>query len=116
MLTACALYTVRPFRPSDLDSLVNRDGTQVSHKVLAMQAMTGPSWTALSDDVPMGCAGVVLPWPGIGLCWMVVSDELGQHGLWLTRTVRTFLREVVRQHQLHRLEAVSVNGDNGRWL
>jgi hypothetical protein len=47
---------------------------------------------------------------------MVVSDELGQHGLWLTRTVRTFLREVVRQHQLHRLEAVSVNGDNGRWL
>jgi hypothetical protein len=116
MLTVCAVHQVRAFRPSDLDELVNRDGMQLGTAMTSQQALEGPAWTATADEVPIGCAGVVLPWPGIGLCWMLVTDQLGTQGLWLTRIVRRILRDVVRHHDLHRLEAVAVNGVNGRWL
>jgi hypothetical protein len=95
--------TVRGFRADDAAQVLNRDGRQLEMQALVRQAATG-------------CAGVVLLWPGVGSCWMIVTEELGTHGLWLTRTVKTFLREMIRVHDLHRLEASSVNGDNGRWL
>jgi hypothetical protein len=96
--------------------ILNRDGAQIDYRILCQQAAAGPSFTACVDQQPIGCAGVVLLWPGVGSCWMIVSEELGQHGLWLTRTVKTFLREIIRTHALHRLEAVSVKGENGQWL
>ena len=107
---------LRPFHRDDLHGLVNRDGAQVDEARLAQQAQAGPAFTAGLDARPLGGAGVLPDWPGVGLCWMVLSVEMGEHGLWLTRTVKYFLRDMVRIHGLHRLEAVSVNGDNGRWL
>jgi hypothetical protein len=108
--------TVRAFRAEDAEHLLNRDGTQLTRQAFLRQAASGPSFTACVDEQPIGCAGVILLWPGVGSCWMLVTDELSTHGLWLTRTVKTFLREMIRVHRLHRLEATSVNGDNGRWL
>ena len=108
--------TVRGFRADDAAQVLNRDGRQLEMQALVRQAATGPSFTACLDEHPIGCAGVVLLWPGVGSCWMIVTEELGTHGLWLTRTVKTFFREMIRVHDLHRLEASSVNGDNGRWL
>jgi len=108
--------TVRGFRATDAQCLLNRDGVQLDVAALVRQAAAGPSFTACVEDRPIGAAGVILLWPGVGSCWMTVTDELGQHGLWMTKTVKRFLREMIRVHQLHRLEASSVNGDNGRWL
>lgn len=118
MITATSTPTVRYFKPSDLDELVNRDGYQIPKSVLLMQANAGPSFTAVADGAVLGCAGLVMPWPGIGMTWMVLAEEIGPHGLWLTRTVNTFLQQMVETHGLHRLEAVALSGSmrNQEWL
>ena len=118
MLTATHTPTIRHFQPSDLDVLVNRDGPQIPKSVILLQASAGPSFTAVADGMVLGCAGLVLPWPGIGMAWMVLAEEMGPHGLWLTKTVKAFLHQMVQTHSLHRLEAVATFGSlrNQRWL
>jgi hypothetical protein len=95
---------------------MNRDGAQLCLDAFLRQAESGLSFTACLNGRPIGSAGVVILWPGVGSCWMVATDELVRHGFWLTRTVKRFLREIITAHGLHRIEAASVNGDNGRWL
>lgn len=109
---------LRPFRVDDVDMILNRDGQQVTSAAILEQAQHGPAMTAEVDGAPIACAGLVLPWPGIGMAWMVLSDEMSEHGVWLTRTVRNFLRDSIRTYDLHRLEAVAVEGmtRNHRWL
>lgn len=109
--------TLRPFQASDLDMIVNRDGQQVSNKALLAQALAGPSFTAVIEDRPIGCAGIVIPWAGVGMTWMILSEEMAEHGLWMYRTVRRFLDDMVRIHDLHRLEGVALidSERNQRW-
>jgi len=49
---------------------------------------------------------------------MSVSDDIAEHGLWLTRLTRAFLRDIIRVHRLHRLEAVALDESvrNQQWL
>lgn len=108
--------TVRSFRASDAEQLINRDGEQLDLAPFLRQAEAGVAFTACLDGRPIGSAGLIVLWPGVASCWMLVSVELGQHGLWLTRTTKRFLQEMIRVYGIHRLEANSVNGDNGRWL
>lgn len=109
---------LRPFRPSDVARIVNRDGGSVAIEAILEQATQGPAVTATVEDRPIGCAGMVLPWPGVGMAWMLASEEIGEHGLWLTRTVKAFLFDMVQIHHLHRIEAVAVvdNQVNQAWL
>ena len=116
MIAITTVPTVRSFRSSDAAQIMNRDGVQLELDAFLRQAEAGVSFTACVDGTPIGCAGVMILWPGVGSCWMVATDELVHHGLWMTRTVKRFLREMIRVYTLHRLEATSVNGDNGRWL
>lgn len=98
--------------------LVNRDGSQISREAILAQAMAGPAFTAVIDGRPLGCAGLVLPWPGVGMAWMKLGDDIGRHGLWLTRTVKRFLRDAIRIYHLHRIEAITLDGHhvNQQWL
>lgn len=110
---------LRPFRPSDLDALQNRDGEQGATKAMAHeQATGGPAFTAVVGDRVIGCAGIVLPWSGIGMAWMAIEPDLGERGLWLTRTVRRVLDDTQRACCLHRIEAVALADFevNQRWL
>jgi hypothetical protein len=106
--TMIAQPVLRPFRASDLDVIVNRDGEQIPKGVMLAQALAGPAFTAMLDKTPIGCAGMIIPWPGLGMTWMVLSEEIGNHGLWMYRTVRVFLDDMVRRHQLHRVEGVAL--------
>jgi len=65
----------------------------------------GPAFTAMVDDQPIACAGVILLWPGVGHAWVVVGDIKG-YGLWITRTVKHMLRDIIRGCDLHRVEAI----------
>lgn len=110
--------TLRAFRAEDLLAIVNRDGEQVPHEIIQRQAVAGTSFTACIDDRPIGCAGLVVVWPGVAITWMVLSEEACRYGIWLTRTVRTFLRTMQRVHDLHRIEALALQNSNcnQRWL
>jgi RimJ/RimL family protein N-acetyltransferase len=109
---------LRPFRGDDLTGLVSRDGGQVSVRTVLEQAALGPAFTGVLNGRPIGCAGMVRPWPGVGMVWMIVSDEIGAHGLWLTRTVKLFIRDMIRVYALHRVEAVALEESvqNRAWL
>ena len=108
-----------PFKADHLATLVNRDTAQRDPWTLAVEKQqSGPAMTGMLDDLVLGCAGVILPWPGMGLAWMVLGEKVGNHGIWMTKMVRRFLDDVIRCHSLHRLEAVVLadNERNQRWI
>lgn len=109
---------VRPFQVADARQILNRDAPDQDPVFTMQQADAGPAFTAWVGDRPIGCAGVVMAWPGVGMAWMTVSQEIAAHGLWLTRITRAFLRDIIRANGLHRLEAVVLddNTRNQQWL
>lgn len=110
--------TLRPFRADDLDALINRDGDQISRVMILRQAAMGPTMTAVVESRPLGCAGIALTWPGVGSAWMILADDAPQHALWLTSTVRSFLRAIQHINRLHRIEALALSESlqNQHWL
>jgi hypothetical protein len=118
MLVTTQTPIIRHFESADVQRILNRDGGQVPPQTILEQAACGPAWTAVLDGQPLGCGGLVLPWPGVGIAWMVLSEEIHQHPLWLTRTVKQFLVDMTRIHHLHRVEAVALEESetNQAWL
>ena len=110
--------TLRSFQEADAYVLRNRDGSFAGPEQVVAQARRGPAFTAEVDGRPIAAAGVVLLWPGVGSCWMIVSAELGPHGRWLTKMTRRFVTDIRRSLGLHRLEALalSTSDRNQRWL
>lgn len=109
---------MRAFQPSDAEAIANRDGRQSSTWNVLRQAQRGPSFTAVVDDRPMACGGLVIPWDGVGMAWMILSDEAAWHWIWLSKTTKRTLRTLVRVHGLHRVEAMALEEApvNQRWL
>ena len=110
--------TVRLFQPDDAACLVNRDGMQVDAAQLIRQASLGEAWTACIEDRPIAAAGIIVLWPGVGVVWMTLTDDMAHYGIWLTRTTKAFLDEITIRHRLHRIEAVALEASprNQRWL
>jgi hypothetical protein len=82
------------------------------------QMRSGPAFAADVDGIVLGCAGIVLPWPGVGMAWMCLAKEAGRYGIWLTRTTRRILHDLIRVHQLHRVEVIALQESerNLAWL
>jgi hypothetical protein len=118
MLTAIAHPRVRAFQPEDAEAIVNRDGRQSSTWNVIRQSQRGPSFTAVVDDTPIACGGLMIPWEGVGMAWMILSDEAAWHWMWLSKTTKRTLRTLVRVHRLHRVEAMALEESpvNQRWL
>ena len=109
---------LREFKYEDAVAIINRDGTQGTPHIIAMQSDLGPCFTAEADGVPIGCGGIIQLWPGVGVCWMVLSEDIGKHGIWLTKTTKEFIRRSIEIMQLHRLEATALTDStrNQSWL
>lgn len=109
---------LRPFKTADASLIVNRDGVQCTADTICWQAKMGPAFTAELDGHPIGCAGVVIPWPGVGQAWMVLSDAIEPYSLWMYRNVRHMLDGMVVAFCLHRMEAVALLDEPRyqRWL
>lgn len=119
MKTVTAIHPiVRPFRPEDAVTILNRDGAQIAAENIIEQAQRGPSFTAVVNERAIACGGIVIPWPGAGAAWMVLSEEAGEHWIWLSKTTKRMLRLLVREHELHRVEALALAEQlvNHRWL
>lgn len=107
-----------PFKAPHLVALQPRDEVGPDGWAQARQKETmGPAFTLLDGDRILGCAGVVIAWPGVGLGWVVLTEEIRPYGLWLTRHVRCILRDIMRAYRLHRVEAAILCGNerNLRW-
>jgi len=111
--------TLIPFKAEHLSLVVNRDTTEQEPWALAqIKQDSGPALTGLYGEIILGCAGLILPWPGMGVAWMVLSEQIGGHGLWMTRMVRRFLDDASRNFHLHRVEALALadNTRNQHWI
>jgi hypothetical protein len=118
MLVQTHTPTVRCFQVADLDAFDNRDGAQIPREVILGQTVLGPTWTACVDEAPMAIGGIALPWPGIGMAWMIVGVEMVPYRIWFTRTVKQFMLDTILRYDLHRLEAQALDDSlvNQAWL
>jgi hypothetical protein len=87
-------------------------------RVAYNKEVMGPSFSALVDQRIIACAGIVIPWPGVGICWATFSEEIGRYPVWFSRTCRHVLNDTLRSCGLHRLESVALKDSerNRRWL
>ena len=110
--------SLRPFRPSDAEVLVNRDGARGLAQTVITQAQSGLAYTADVQGHPIGCGGVLRPWPGIVMCWMLLGEDVCRYPVWVMRVVRHLLRDVERTSGPVRFEAMALveSPRNQRWL
>lgn len=97
----------------------NRDTPEPEEIRLAIEKERGgPAYTGIAGEVILGCAGVVIVWQGMGSVWMTLSEEAALYRIWMTRTVKRCLADIMRAYDLHRLEAVvrADNERNQRWI
>ena len=108
-----------PFRAEHMLALANRDTPVREELMLAIKKeREGPAYTAVLGETVIGCAGVILMWHGMGVVWMTLSETAALYRIWLTRTARRALADIMRAHGLHRLEAVvrADNERNSKWI
>ena len=111
--------TLVPFEAKHVTMMQNRDNAVDEPWSLALEKqLAGPAFTAIVGGQVLGCAGLILPWPGIGLAWMELSDHADHYRLWLTKVTRRVLSDVVRVYRLHRVEVVVLADSprNQRWI
>ena len=108
-----------PFKAEHMLEFVNRDtNTRAEFAYALTRERGGPAFTARVGEDILGCAGVILQWPGVGYVWVALDKRAAQYGVWITRTVRHILNDVIRIFNLHRVEAVVLSDDltNLRWI
>lgn len=107
-----------PYEAWHLLELDNRNSGDSFNYDDALHKERSPAFTAVVNGKVIGCAGVILMWPGVGHAWVALSSEAAAHGIWLTRTIRNVLRDIIRGCALHRIEAVVYEGYKGneRWI
>ena len=108
-----------PFRAEHLSAFIHRDMDYVESVESALQKeRCGPAFTAIIDDRVIGCSGIILGWPGLGVAWAVFSHEIMlRFPLWATRTIRAVLQDTIRIYKLHRVELVVLKNhkQSERW-
>jgi hypothetical protein len=99
--------------------MIDRDTlTSMEIEMAVARETKGPAYTAMLDDKVIACSGVIVLWPGVGYAWASFTDDIYAHRIWVTRTIRSALRDIQRSLDLHRIEAVVLYDDdrNQRWL
>ena len=108
-----------PFRAEHLLTFVDRDNDILQTMKFAREKeQGGPAFTAIVNERIIGCAGIIILWPGVGSAWVALSKEIDGYGRWMTRTVKLVIKDTVRAFHLHRIEAVvlSDNKRNLEWI
>lgn len=108
-----------PFKAEHMLAFVDRDTDILQEMRFATQKeQGGPAFTAMLDNKILGCAGIILLWPGVGQAWVSFGKEIEGYGVWMSRMVKAILRDSIRTFQLHRIEAVvlSDNTRNIKWI
>ncbi len=70
-------------------------------KELEVQAM---AYTALEDGVPIGCAGIIPLWKGVGEAWACLTPAIMKKPMFLHRTVKKMLKHLQEKGRFHRIQ------------
>jgi len=104
-----------PFRAEHIMDLVDRDGVVYTWDHAVYLERGGPAFSGLVGEKTIVCAGVCTLWPGVGGAWVAMNNDAERYGLWITRTIRAVLADIIRTQGHHRVE-VQVDASNERNL
>lgn len=68
----------------------------------------GPCFSAFVDDEFVACSGVSIVWPGVGEAWSVITPLIYKYPLFFHKSVKTGLEKIIREKNLHRVQATVV--------
>jgi hypothetical protein len=108
-----------PFEAWHLLAFEGRDGDAIeSAETAYIKQIKGPAFTAVINDRVIGCSGIQIIWPGVGMAWSYYTKELTtDFPVWLTRITRRVLKDTIRAFALHRVELVALEESeiNCKW-
>lgn len=82
-------------------------GIRGSLDIIEAQGGKGDAYTGIDDDgYIIFIGGMVLLWEGVGSGWLLTSNLLLNHKIWVHRTIRDFLNEMQIKYDLHRIESI----------
>lgn len=102
-------WKVTLFQPADYVALVNglgRPWPVSPDRAATTLADNGPAFTGWWDGVPVACAGLTLPWPGLAQAWALWGPEAPRHARRVHAAVIHRLGLLMQKHRLRRVEAV----------
>jgi len=109
------LHEIRPFKADHLWGLKG----VVNFGRLMKEARTvyesHPGWSGFCDGKLIASIGIIVPYPGLGEAWAVITPLGHQHALWLHRHVKSGILSLSEALKLRRLQAtVKANFPEGR--
>lgn len=73
--------------------------------------LNGASYTMLLNGEPVGIGGVQIVWNGVGEAWVFFKPELWTaNKKTLFRVVRNYLDKIIKDHYLHRVQILVLEG------
>lgn len=109
-----------PFQIEHLHQIVPRETIRMDQAIAAAIRLDGlgPAFTALDGERVIGCGGVARLWGRVGEGWTIFGSEIAEHPVWLHRTVRPMLRDIMDGMDLDRLQVnvLATSERNCRWI
>jgi len=110
-----------PYRPGHYREITRKLSPFVgiaSADAAVLYSKSGAAYTGLVGGEIAGCAGVLVPWPGVGEAWAILTDVGRAHPLFVHRVVKRTLYEIVAHEKLRRVQAdvVAAFDAGRRWV
>ena len=119
-------FTLTPYQPEHYvklwDAMYLWQGIpdQPDKAQMAESYAKGPAMSAVEDSGEvLACAGVLIPWSGLGYAWCVISGRgKERYPLALHYAVKRILRGIMKTRGLRRVQATVFDGAprNERWM
>lgn len=70
-----------------------------------------PARVGFVQGCPVCAFGMVIPWPGYGQVWSLITDAAKRYPVWVSRAVLSSLRQTIAEYGLRRVEATTALED-----
>lgn len=104
------VVTVTPYKAEDALSMpFTRQAAQSLMNVNAEKTFRdyeklGPAWTLRVNGTIVGCAGLMIPWPGVAHAWLLPSVTIGTYPKTVVQLVVATLYDLLAKLNLRRID------------
>jgi|SRR5579885_708225 hypothetical protein len=92
-----------PFKADDL-LLIKAREPYPGFSIAMELERRGPALTAWLAGKPIGAAGIAKLWKGVGEAWAFVGPEAAARPIWMTKTIRQYIRRLREEMGLSRVQ------------
>jgi hypothetical protein len=102
------MMQVVPVKFSHIKELERLEGmffTGVSDDAHVQLVLTNSvGYTLLEGETILGCGGMIMQWPGVGLMWLMATKAMRRRPRTLLRMSAAVLQEIRSKHKIHRFQ------------